>query len=357
MQIENLIEQIPDVLNELHDSFPVKKYKRTKLVLSIIWWILGIGIIILGFNMVIMNIDLDYLILGLFIIFFLFSLIRTLYTTINFLGMHWKDFDYSEVVKRDFDFISSYGLKHFAYIYIPKKIDLERVLKEGLKIPTIIGLHGWGNMHREMDKYCLPTAIEEGFLYFTFDARGQGKTPGDKNDFKQMEEAKEFIDKVIGHPLVDKRRVAVVGNSLGALKAAIAAYPHPDVKLIVMMSGPYDLNLTLKEMGSIEKLGYIVSGFKLHVDPKILKKYRGLDYFNNEGVRLRDNTKLTPNSERVFLIADMEDSLVSPKNTLMAIEKLGLTEKNYKIFQKGGHGHEGNEYFVATLIYKFISKL
>lgn len=338
---------------EFHDYSLKKSQTRTKFALFLVWS--AILLIIILF-IILTNVDQrqerDALLI-LIIIFAILSLFNCIFFVLFTIPTQWDDFDYSDFIKTDFDFTSSYGLKHRAFFYTRRDIDID---KDPSPKPTIIGLHGWGSHHREMDRYCLPTILQEGYLYFSYDARGQGKTPGNKNDLKQVDEAKEFIDKVLSLPYVDKKRVAVVGMSLGANKAAIAAYPNSNIKLVVMLSGPYDLGFTLKSMPFFMKIAYILLGFKVNHKVEDLQKYSGINYFKPDGIILAGNTTPTPNSNRVFLTACKKDMIVNYKNAVMAAEKLNLPPSNYKIFNNGGHIFKGNEWTLSVLVYKFIKE-
>lgn len=338
---------------ELHDYNLKKSQNRTKVVIFLIWFIFLATILV---YIQITKVDLPqerFHLVILIIIFAVLSLFNAIFLVLLTIPTQWDDFDYSDFIKTDFDFTSSFGLKHRGFFYTRKDVDIDR---DPSPKPTIIGLHGWDSHHREMDRYCLPTILQEGYLYFTYDARGQGKTPGNKNDLRQVDEAKEFIEKVLGLPYVDKKRVAVIGMSLGANKAAIVAYPNPYVKLVAMLSGPYDLGFTLKSMPFFMKIIYIFLGFKINHKADDLQKYSGINYLDPNGVILNGDLTSTPNSKRVFLAACKKDKIVNYKNTEMAVEKLNLPPSNYKIFNSGGHIFEGNEWTLSVLIYKFIKE-
>ncbi|MBN2156809.1 MAG: prolyl oligopeptidase family serine peptidase [Candidatus Lokiarchaeota archaeon] len=179
-------------------------------------------------------------------------------------------------------------------------------------------------------------------------------TPGDKSDFRQIDDCKDFIDTVAALPYVNRNKIMVVGMSLGATKAAVVAYPHPDVRGIIMMSGAYDLLFTKNSMSKLEYLLYKANGFKFPNDDKELEKYSAVNYFKAEGICLRDEVKPTPNNARVFMMANKNDPVVKYENTLNAIQLLNLPPENYSIFEKRGHYFEGNEYWVAIEINSFI---
>jgi 3-hydroxyacyl-[acyl-carrier-protein] dehydratase len=119
----------------------------------------------------------------------------------------WFKFELGNLVKEPFAFSNSEGLKHYAYRYAPATIDLSKTEK---KFPVVIGLHGWGSHHKEMDRYCVPTVEKENCIYFTYDARGQGLTVGDKCEFRQVDDCREFIDKIVS--LEPGRQVKAVKN-------------------------------------------------------------------------------------------------------------------------------------------------
>lgn len=340
-------------LKELHDIFPKKNLERTKLALLVVWTVILITCIIL-INLISPKIILlKTLIWFFFIIFSILSILIIIIIGRILPTLRWHDYDYSPFIKTDFDFKVSDGKKQYAYFYTRKDIDIDN---DPTPRPTIIGLHGWGNSHREVDKFCLPSVMEEGYLFFSFDARGQGQTPGNKNDLRQFEDTKEFIETVKNLPYVDKKRIAVIGISLGAAKASVIAYPSKDIKLVIMLSGPFDLKLTKENMGFFAKIIFILGGYRWSADENIKKKYSGINYFKSNGIPLNENPELISNSERVFLAACMDDQLVSVKNTLNAIKKLNLPKKNYRIFQKGFHTFEGNETSISTAIYHFLKE-
>ncbi|MBD3351001.1 MAG: hypothetical protein GF364_05890 [Candidatus Lokiarchaeota archaeon] len=123
-----------------------------------------------------------------------------------------------------------------------------------------------------------------------------------------------------------------------------------------MTSGPFDLEFTLDNMEIIEKIGYVLGGFKLSGSDKDFETNSGINHFKSEGIILRGKKEPTSNNNRVYLAANRDDSIVDVRNTLRAIEKLNLADTNYRIYKSGGHGFEGNEWLLAVSIYKFIKK-
>jgi len=344
-----------DIQHDFPQVFPLRDYKK-KLQIKRIGWVLTLLVILVLsiIGNIFPNSYWDWINFILVVLLLIFSVLIYMDLNRSKVATLWDDFEYKGLVKQPFDFTARDGMKQFAYIYTPEGINLKN---SSIQLPAIIGLHGWGSHHREMDRYCLPIVQKNQYVYFTYDAVGQGLTPGDKSDFRQIDDCKDFIDIIAALPFVDRKKILVVGMSLGATKTAIAAYPHPDVRGIIMMSGAYDLVFTNNSMSKIEYLLYKLNGFKFPKDEKELEKFSALNYFSSEGIRLRDENHLTPNSARVFLMANKNDPVVKYQNTLKAIQKLNLPPDNYSIFEKGGHCFEGNEYWVAIEINTFISRI
>ncbi|QEE15016.1 alpha/beta hydrolase family protein [Promethearchaeum syntrophicum] len=338
----------------LHDFYPQRIWTTLIHRIKIIWLLIDISFLV---TLVFQNQLSGWILFITWMLFIglnLVSFFLIFRLNLGMIATNWDNIEYTGLIKRDFRFITSNGVRNYAYIYYPENFDLESDLSPR---KTIIGLHGWGSHHREMDRYCLPIIKKENYLYFTFDARGQGQTPGNKSDFGQIEDAREFLELVLKQPYVDKKNVVVVGMSLGAAKTAVVAYPHPNIKAVVMLSGPFDLLLTKKIMTLKERIIFALFGYNFSVPDEDLRKYSGINYFKPEGIILQGDTQPTPNHDRVLLLANRDDPTVKVVNTEKAIEKLQLKHENYRIFKRGHHCFEGNEYFVALEMADFIRKM
>lgn len=357
MILQVYLKELPQTNGEigtgLHDFNPKRIYQN-KLKLVIYSW-LGIFLVVTASYLKyfeqwlwIKNLRIILSIfLGILFLYYLF-LIET-----GKIANHWDEMDYTPFDKRDFGFTADDGSKHFAYIYIPKGLDVNNLEKP---LPAIIGLHGWGSHHHEMDRYCLPAVQKLGCLYFTFDAFGHGQTPGDANDLRQFDHARDFIDLIHSLPYVDKKKIGVVAMSLGAAKASVVAYPNPKVRTLVFLSGPFNLSLTKQTMTNFERFLFSINGLKLEQSVEALKAFSGIDFFNPEGIKLEGESQPTPNHQRVFLLANADDPAVKIDNTLSAVEKLQLPPNNYRIFPNGKHIFQTNEVYVSGEIYEFLRK-
>jgi dienelactone hydrolase len=338
-------------LPELHDYFPGRMWEKGLFlirVFTLLAW-LGLWIRILVANSLSLGMKID--ISTLLFVVLIGGIILNLYLDMGKVTTNWDDMDYSGLLKRDFEFIPADGHKVFAYIYFPESLDLKTTTQ---KFPAIIGVHGLNSHHREMDRYCLPSARHLGALYFSYDAYGHGQTPGQKGDLRQMTELREFIDRVKGLPYIDKKRIAVVGMSLGAAKTMAVAYPHPDVKTVVALSGPYDLPHTKRQLSFFNQLLYRLAKVNLNQTEEEMRQVNPIEFMRPEGITLTGANTPTPNQDRVYLTANAGDPLVPVSNTWRAIEKLQLPPTNYRVFAKSDHNFTHNEYYLSVDIYEFL---
>jgi len=342
-------------MNNLHDSNPKNRWDNLHLLRKIFWLVIYISIVVIIFI-----IHFENLFLKVIIIIFIAILGWLSYKILKkleneYIYTLWDDVDYTGIIKQDFPFKSTKKTKLFAYFYHREEIKLNLNLSSR-KYPVIIGFHGWGAQHREMDRYCLPLVKNRDVIYFTYDALGQGLSPGDQSDFTQFENARRFIDLVLEQPYIDKSRVGVVGMSFGAAKASVVAYNHPYIKSLVMLSGVYDLKKHFDTVHRIIRWILFRKLGKMNINLIDLEKYSGINYLKPEGVILFDQQIHTQNKERVFLAANKHDKGVNYSQTLAAIEKLNLPPENYRIFEKGDHRFEGNEFYLAVDIFQFLDR-
>ncbi|MHA1473863.1 MAG: alpha/beta hydrolase [Promethearchaeota archaeon] len=338
-------------MDDLHDSNPKQKWDNSHSLRKILWLVIYISLIIIISIIPMENWSQKAL------IFILVTLLGVLFYFIlkklenEFIHTIWDDADYSGLIKKDFPFEPIPGEKIFAYIYHNDGIKLDASQE---KFPAIIGLHGWGASHREMDRYCLPFVKNRNILYFTYDDLGSGLSSGDKNDFKQFENARKFIDVIHSLPYVDKSRVGLIAMSLGAAKGSVVGYTNPKIKSLVLLSGVYDLQKHFTSVPSISQLILSRKLKKMNISSADLRKYSGINYFKSEGIVLFNQKLITPNKDRVFLCANRYDGGINWNQTAKAIEKLKLPPENYRIFMKGDHRFEGNEFFLAVDIFQFL---
>lgn len=104
-------------------------------------------------------------------------------------------------------------------------------------VPGVVLLHGWGANAGML----LPLAVplhRAGYALLLLDARNHGRSDGD--DFSSMPRFAEDLDHGLDwlreRPEVDRTRLAVLGHSVGAGAALLAASRRDDVAAVVSLS-------------------------------------------------------------------------------------------------------------------------
>jgi uncharacterized protein len=107
----------------------------------------------------------------------------------------------------------------------------------GAKAPCLAILHGWGSNAEMMLPLAQPLhAAGYGLLFF--EARNHGRS--DADNFSSMprfaEDLEHAIDWLKLQPEVDPQRIAVIGHSVGAGAALLAATRRQDIRAVVSLS-------------------------------------------------------------------------------------------------------------------------
>ncbi len=104
----------------------------------------------------------------------------------------------------------------------------------GGPFPGVILCHGMGSDHRAM-KPSAERLARKGIASLIFDFRGHGKSEGtcDDNTPKDVIAAWEYLS---SRPEINPRRIAIVGHSMGAIAAVVAASQIDNLAALVSMS-------------------------------------------------------------------------------------------------------------------------
>lgn len=80
----------------------------------------------------------------------------------------------------------------------------------------------------------------EGFVTLRYDKRGIGNSTGDGGDFPEpsLRDLKAAVAFLQANPLVDPKRIALIGHSLGGLWALMEAAGNDDIATICLMATP-----------------------------------------------------------------------------------------------------------------------
>ncbi len=99
--------------------------------------------------------------------------------------------------------------------------------------PAVLHVHGnAGNVSQHLD-FCRFLA-DEGFAVLLFDYRSYGRSdPGPLRRRRLVSDAHAALDALLARPGIDPTRIAVYGNSLGAVVGLALAAERPEVRAVV----------------------------------------------------------------------------------------------------------------------------
>lgn len=105
------------------------------------------------------------------------------------------------------------------------------------KAPAVAVMHGWGGNAETMLPLASPLR-QAGFAVLLFDARCHGRS--DDDSFASMprfaEDLEQAVDWLLRQPEVDPQRIALVGHSVGAGAALLAASRRNDIAAIASLA-------------------------------------------------------------------------------------------------------------------------
>ncbi len=110
---------------------------------------------------------------------------------------------------------------------------------------TVILVHGWGGNAQMMLPLALPFH-EAGMNVLLYDARNHGKSDGDT--FSSLPRFAEDLSSVIAWTTQrdSSQKIVVLGHSIGAAAAMLAASHRTDIDLVIGMSGFAHPNLVMR---------------------------------------------------------------------------------------------------------------
>jgi len=128
--------------------------------------------------------------------------------------------------------------------------------------PAVLVMHGWG-ANAAMMAACLVPLQQAGMATLLVDARCHGQS--DDEDFTSLprfaEDIASGLDWLREQPQVDRRRLAIVGHSVGAGAALLCASKRMDVAAVVSISAfahPYEV---MRRFLASHHIPYLVLGW------------------------------------------------------------------------------------------------
>jgi hypothetical protein len=139
----------------------------------------------------------------------------------------------------------SNGLKLTGKAYLPETASADS------PVPGAVLCHGFGSSHRAM-KDSARIMASRGVATFIFDFRGHGTSEG-AIDGKQADDVVDAWHTLKQFPEVDKNRMGLIGHSLGAMSAIVAAGKVGSPKVLISLPCPH---IPKNEMTSATPLDY-----------------------------------------------------------------------------------------------------
>lgn len=152
----------------------------------------------------------------------------------------------------------NFGQQLVGILHVPDGLDAEE------KAPAIAMFHGFTGHKSETHRLFVKVArslCRAGFVVLRFDFRGSGDSEGDFEDMtvpEEVSDAKRSMDFLEEQPWVDKKKIGVIGLSLGGRVAAILASDDERLKFAILYSpalGPLrEKFILVLDDGALKKL-------------------------------------------------------------------------------------------------------
>jgi pimeloyl-ACP methyl ester carboxylesterase len=139
----------------------------------------------------------------------------------------------SQITKRAIIF-GSKGIRLNGTIYLPECASREH------RVPGAILCHGYGNEQAAFEASALELAAE-GVATLTFDFRGHGASGG-LLDGSIVDDVVDAWDYLHDQPEVDCKRMGLIGHSMGAFSAILAAGKLKRAKVLIALSCPGEID-------------------------------------------------------------------------------------------------------------------
>lgn len=132
----------------------------------------------------------------------------------------------------EFMSVLSDGIKLYGVIHWPKEVPS----------PLVIGSHGLLSS-KDSEKFVLLGEMfsEEGIAFLRYDHRGCGESEGELRDTtptSRLRDLEAVFDFAMGHPLVRKDRIGLLGSSLGGFISILKAASDPRIRAVVLWATP-----------------------------------------------------------------------------------------------------------------------
>jgi alpha/beta superfamily hydrolase len=128
----------------------------------------------------------------------------------------------------------SKGIKLHGTLFIPSEA------AKSNRLPGAVMCHGYGNNGTSFENSARALA-SEGVITLTFDFRGHGSSGG-KLDGSIIEDVMDAWEYLQNQPEVDRKRMGLIGHSMGAFSAILAAGKLNEARVLVALACPGEIN-------------------------------------------------------------------------------------------------------------------
>jgi dipeptidyl aminopeptidase/acylaminoacyl peptidase len=168
-------------------------------------------------------------------------------------------------MQRKIAFKNSKGQRLVGVLHIPKGSG---------SFPAVIVQHGFKSNHQHILVKAIASKLEQtGFIALRFSFSGHYPSGGGYKDVlvsQFIKDTKQALNLLSKLPQVDKKRIGMIGHSLGAFTALLSAQAFKQkLSAIVSLSSLYDVKAVIKSYYRDKKIQekgknyWIISGFKV----------------------------------------------------------------------------------------------
>jgi dipeptidyl aminopeptidase/acylaminoacyl peptidase len=140
-------------------------------------------------------------------------------------------------MKKEISFKNNKGQTLMGNLYVPEE-------KYKLKYPAVIVCHGLGGNKDAQNKIDLSEELyKKGFIVLRFDYSGHGKSQGNYEDTTVTQIVKDIqsaIEALYSLQKVDRKKLGLVGHSIGAVAAIIEAAKDSRIKAAAAIGAFYE---------------------------------------------------------------------------------------------------------------------
>jgi alpha/beta superfamily hydrolase len=163
----------------------------------------------------------------------------------------------------------NHGIRLNGTLYLPANASPEN------RVPAAILCHGYGNYQGAFETNAKELA-EEGVATLTFDFRGHGFSEGVLDD-SIVEDVIDAWNYLHDQPEVNRKRMGIIGHSMGAFSAILAAGKLKKAKVLIALACPGEINY------AVAQPGHFMNPVLRHLVTLIFKINK---YFSNLHVRV-----------------------------------------------------------------------